>query len=47
MNEKDIDRIVDKILEKIRNDKDIKAEKQLTPFQKKTAIRTVIIKRSY
>ena len=46
MNEKDIDRIVDKILEKIRNDKDIKAEKQLTPFQK-TAIRTVIIKRSY
>ena len=34
MNEKDIDRIVDKILEKIRNDKDIKTEKQLTPFQK-------------
>jgi len=34
MNEKDIDRIADKILEKIRNDKEIKAEKQLTPFQK-------------
>ena len=34
MNEKDIDRIVDKILEKIRNDKEIKTEKQLTPFQK-------------
>ena len=34
MNEKDIDRIADKILEKIRNDKEIKTEKQLTPFQK-------------
>ena len=34
MNEKDIDRIADKILEKIRNDKKMKAEKQLTPFQK-------------
>lgn len=34
MNEKDIDRIADKILEKIRNDKKIKTEKQLTPFQK-------------
>lgn len=34
MNEKDIDRIADKILEKMRNDKEIKAEKQLTPFQK-------------
>nr|DAK13720.1 MAG TPA: hypothetical protein [Caudoviricetes sp.] len=32
MNEKDIDRIADKILEKIRNDKEIKAEKQLMPF---------------
>lgn len=34
MNEKDIDRIADKILEKMRNDKEIKVEKQLTPFQK-------------
>jgi len=34
MNEKDIDRIADKILEKMRNDKEIKTEKQLTPFQK-------------
>ena len=34
MTEKDIDRIADKILEKIRNDKEIKTEKQLTPFQK-------------
>ena len=34
MNEKDIDRIADKILEKIKNDKEIKKEKQLTPFQK-------------
>jgi len=34
MNEKDINRIADKILEKIRNDKEIKTEKQLTPFQK-------------
>ena len=34
MNEKDIDRIADKILEKMKNDKEIKAEKQLTPFQK-------------
>ena len=34
MNEKDIDRIADKILEKIKNDKEIKTEKQLTPFQK-------------
>ena len=28
MNEKDIDRIADKILEKIRNDKEIKAENE-------------------
>lgn len=34
MNEKDIDRIADKILEKIKNEKEIKTEKQLTPFQK-------------
>ena len=34
MNEKDIDRIADKIIEKIKNDKEIKTEKQLTPFQK-------------
>lgn len=34
MNEKDIDRIADKILEKMKNDKEIKTEKQLTPFQK-------------
>ena len=34
MNEKDIDRIAEKILEKIKNDKKIKTEKQLTPFQK-------------
>ena len=34
MTEKDIDRIADKILEKLKNDKEIKSEKQLTPFQK-------------
>ena len=34
MNEKDIEKIAEKILEKMRNDKEIKAEKQLTPFQK-------------
>lgn len=34
MNEKDIEKIADKILERIRNDKEIKTEKQLTPFQK-------------
>ena len=34
MTDRDIDRIADKILEKMRNDKEIKAEKQLTPFQK-------------
>ena len=34
MNEKEIDRIAEKILEKIRNDKEIKTGKQLTPFQK-------------
>ena len=34
MNEKDIEKIADKILEKIKNDKDIRKDKQLTPFQK-------------
>ena len=34
MKEKDIDRIADKILEKMKKDKEIKTEKQLTPFQK-------------
>ena len=34
MNEKDIDRIADKIIEKIKTDREIKTEKQLTPFQK-------------
>ena len=34
MNEKDIDRIADKIIEKMKNEKEIKTEKQLTPFQK-------------
>ena len=34
MNEKDIDRIADKIIEKMKTDKEIKTEKQLTPFQK-------------
>ena len=34
MNEKDIDRIADKIIERMKNDKEIKTEKQLTPFQK-------------
>ena len=34
MNEKDIEKIAEKILEKMRNDKEIKTEKQLTPFQK-------------
>ena len=34
MNEKDIDRIADKIIEKIKNDKENTTEKQLTPFQK-------------
>ena len=34
MNEKDIDRIADKIIEKMKKDKEIKTEKQLTPFQK-------------
>ena len=34
MNEKDIDKIADKIIERMKNEKEIKAEKQLTPFQK-------------
>ena len=34
MNEKDIDRIANKIIERMKNDKEIKKEKQLTPFQK-------------
>ena len=34
MNEKDIDRIADKIIERMKTDKEIKTEKQLTPFQK-------------
>ena len=34
MTEKDIDRIAEKIIEKLKNDKEIKTEKQLTPFQK-------------
>ena len=34
MNEKDIDRIAEKIIEKLKNDKEIKTEKQLTPFQR-------------
>ena len=34
MNEKDIDRIADKIIEKMKTDREIKTEKQLTPFQK-------------
>ena len=34
MNEKDIDRIADKIIERMKNEKEIKNEKQLTPFQK-------------
>ena len=34
MNEKDIEKIADKILEKIKNDKDMRKDKQLTPFQK-------------
>jgi len=34
MNEKDIDRIADKIIEKMKIDREIKTEKQLTPFQK-------------
>ena len=34
MNEKDIEKIAKMILEKMRNDKEIKTEKQLTPFQK-------------
>ena len=34
MNEKDIERIADKIIERMKNDKEIKTEKQLTPFQK-------------
>nr|DAP41802.1 MAG TPA: RNA polymerase sigma factor [Caudoviricetes sp.] len=34
MNEKDIDRIADKIIERMKNEKEIKTEKQLTPFQK-------------
>ena len=34
MNEKDIERIADKIIERMKNEKEIKAEKQLTPFQK-------------
>ena len=34
MNEKDIDRIAEKIIEKLKNDKEIKTEKQLTPFHK-------------
>ena len=34
MNEKDIDRIANKIIERMKNEKEIKTEKQLTPFQK-------------
>ena len=34
MNDKDIDSIADKIIERMKNDKEIKKEKQLTPFQK-------------
>ena len=34
MNEKDIDRIADKIIERMKTDGEIKTEKQLTPFQK-------------
>ena len=34
MKEKDIDRIADKIIEKMKTDREIKTEKQLTPFQK-------------
>lgn len=34
MNENDIDRIADKIIERMKTDKEIKTEKQLTPFQK-------------
>ena len=34
MNEKDIDRIADKIIDRMKNEKEIKTEKQLTPFQK-------------
>ena len=34
MNEKDIDRIAEKIIEKMKTDREIKTEKQLTPFQK-------------
>lgn len=34
MNEKDIEKIADRIIERIKNDKEIKTEKQLTPFQK-------------
>ena len=34
MNKKDIDRIADKIIEKMKTDREIKTEKQLTPFQK-------------
>ena len=34
MNEKDIDRIADKIIERMKTDREIKTEKQLTPFHK-------------
>ena len=34
MNEKDIDRIADKIIERMKTDREIKTEKPLTPFQK-------------
>ena len=34
MNEQDIDRLADKIIERMKNEKEIKTEKQLTPFQK-------------
>lgn len=34
ITEKDIDRIAEKIIEKLKNDKEIKTEKQLTPFQR-------------
>ena len=34
MNEKDIDRIADKIIERMKTDREIKTEKQLTPVQK-------------
>ena len=44
MNEKDIDRIADKILEKMRNDKEIKAE---ISEDREAIIRIVIAERSH